>query len=42
MDTPFLEATDGTYAVGAVAVRHYNTQPERTRASFSKIKVAVT
>ena len=39
MDRPILEATDGTFAVGAVGVRHFNTQPARTHAAFSKITV---
>ena len=39
MNLPVLEVNDGTYAAGAVGVRHYNTQPERTHAAFSKIAV---
>ena len=40
MVKPVLEATDSTYAAGSVGVRHFNTQPERTHAAFSKIAVA--
>ena len=39
MAVPLLEATDGTYISGSVAVRHYNTQPDRTRATFSRLVV---
>lgn len=37
--TPILEATDATFAAGAIGVRHYNTQPDRTHAAFSKLSV---
>lgn len=39
MTTPLLEATEGSFAIGAVGVRHYNTDPARTKAAFSKINV---
>ena len=39
MTTPILEATDATHAAGAIGVRHYNMQPDRTRAAFSKLAV---
>ena len=39
MTAPILEATDNTYAAGSIGVRHYNTQPDRTRAAFSKLTV---
>ena len=37
--SPVLEVTDDTFVTGAIGVRHYNTQPERTRAAFSRITV---
>ena len=39
MAIPILEATDDTHHAGAIGVRHYNAQPDRTHAKFSRIAV---
>ena len=37
--TPILEASDSMFAAGSVGVRHYNAQPDRTHAAFSRLSV---
>lgn len=39
MITPILEATDASFAAGAIGVRHYITKSDRTQAAFSKVVV---
>ncbi len=39
MSLPVLDVTDLSFTAGAIGVRHYNEQPDRTSASFSKISV---
>lgn len=39
MQTPLLDVTDAGFAIGSIGVRHYNTDPAQTDASFSNIVV---
>ena len=39
MNAPLLEATDATFASGAIGVRNYCTDAAKTRAAFADLKV---